>query len=121
MKKEAIQLWQEMADLTAAKCKETCGSMGQCCSPFYCEFAADEMTKAGHPFEKVPFGKTFAWQGKCTVPPHFRKMCSLQQCKISGLGYDPKDEEWTNKYFELRDKLEMLEMEEEAAADRKAK
>lgn len=108
MKAKDIKLWQKMADLTNAKCSATCRSVGQCCNPIYCDLAADMMKAAGHQFDLVPFGKTFAWQGKCTVPPHFRPLCTLQQCKISGLGFDPKDPKWTKKYFALREKLELL-------------
>ena len=114
MNKSTIQLWQEMADMTNAKCQSTCKQMGQCCSSLYCEFAADTMTKAGYKFEELKPGKTFSHTGKCTVPPHFRILCSLQQCKISGLGFDPDDKEWTEKYFKLRDKLALLEMKLEA-------
>jgi hypothetical protein len=109
MTQEREKLWQEMAGMTLAKCKQHCSQLGSCCSPGYCEMAADIMRKAGHSFESVPFGKTFAWQGKCPVPPHFRPLCTLQQCKISGLGLDRDDPEWTEKYFEIREKLEEFE------------
>lgn len=107
MTKRQVEMWKEMADLTNAKCTATCRCIGQCCSPEYCQMAAEAMTKAGHPFEKVPFGKTFAHSGPCPVPPHFRPLCTLQQCKISSLGFDPKDPEWTKQYFKLRGKLRL--------------
>jgi hypothetical protein len=105
MTKEQETLWQEMADLTNAKCQEACRQVGQCCSTEYCQIAAEAMTEAGHSFPKMPFGKTFVVDGKCIVPPHFRQLCVLQQCKINGCGFDPKDQEWTKKYFDLRTKL----------------
>lgn len=113
MKQREVELWQKMADMTHEKCVKTCRSIGQCCRPDYCEMAAANMREAGHPFPLMPFGKTFVVDGKCIVPPHFRPLCSLQQCKISGLGCDPKDMEWTEAYFELRDELAMTIMESE--------
>jgi len=113
MTKKQEAMWQEMADLTNVKCQATCRNIGQCCSPVYCEMAAEAMTEAGYQFPKMPFGKTFVVEGKCIVPPHFRKLCSLQQCKISGVGYDHKDPEWSSKYFELRESLAELEYNEE--------
>ena len=95
-------LWQEMADLTLNKCRETCYSLGSCCSVEYFDMAAELMEKAGVPILPMPF---FV-DGKCVVPPHFRPLCTLHQCKINGLGFDPKDPVWTKKYFELREKLE---------------
>ena len=108
MTEQAKVLWQEMADLTLAKCKESCRTnVGSCCSPEYCALAAEAMRKAGYAFHKFQEeGKTFVVDGKCIVPPHFRPLCSLHQCKISGLGFDPKDPEWTKKYFKLRKRLE---------------
>jgi hypothetical protein len=111
MTNETKALWREMADMTEAKCREHCSDMGCCCSPIYCEMAAKAMRKAGHEFPLMPFGKTFVVDGKCIVPPHFRPLCSLHQCKISGLGLDLKDPEWTKRYFELREKLEMPDYE----------
>ena len=112
MTKEQERLWQEMADLTREKCQATCHDMGSCCSTMYCEMAADLMRKAGHEFPLMPFGKTFVVDGKCIVPPQFRPLCTLQQCKISGMGCDAQDLEWTNRYFELRERLSEMAFEE---------
>ena len=56
----------------------------------------------------IPFVK----DGKCVIPPHFRPLCTLHQCKINGLGFDPKDPKWTKKYFALREKLEMTRFDQ---------
>jgi len=71
----------------------------------YCEMAVEFMQKAGVPISTVPM--PFIVDGKCVIPPHFRPLCSLHQCKIASLGIDPKDPEWTKNYFALREKLEM--------------
>lgn len=100
MDKETKELWQEMANHTLMKCKETCRHLGSCCSKEYCEIAIKNMMDAG---ESVP--SPVVQNGRCVIPPHFRLICSLHQCKIAGLGCDPKDLPWTEKYFDLREKL----------------
>jgi len=91
-----------MADLTYSKCKETCRKLGSCCSSEYCEMAAEEMKAKNVPVPSMPFIK----DGVCIVPPQYRILCTIHQCKISGLGFDPEDPKWTKKYFALREKLE---------------
>jgi len=108
MTKKEKTLWAEMAAMTMAKCRDTCHSMGSCCEGMYCDMAAEIMEKSG---EKVP-ERPFVKDGMCVIPPHFRPLCSLHQCKISGLGFDPKDPKWTKKYFELREKLEEIGYDE---------
>lgn len=96
------QLWQDMANHTKAKCLKTCKlGMGYCCSSEYCEMALLNMKEAG---EKLPL-KTLDENGNCVIPPHFRPLCSLHQCKIASVGIDVDDPEWTDKYFELRDNI----------------
>ena len=116
MKSEIINLWKEMADHTNKKCMETCQNPGQCCHTMYCEVAAEAMEKAGHEFTPLEPGKMFLENDRCTVPPHFRMLCSLQQCKISGMGADLKDQAWTKKYFDIKEVLEIALMEEESEA-----
>jgi len=103
MTKAQEAMWAEMAELTMAKCRESCHNLGSCCDSMYCEMAAEMMEKAGVTVPPRPF----IVDGKCVVPPHFRPLCSLHQCKIASLGVDPKDPKWTKKYFELREKLEL--------------
>jgi len=50
----------------------------------------------------------FLGEKGCTCPPHFRPLCSLHQCQIAGLGFDPKDPKWTYKYFKIREKLDEI-------------
>lgn len=102
MDSKMIKLWQQMADLTLEKCKKTCKvGVGSCCSGEYCDMAKELMEKAGEKLPEMPFVK----DGKCVIPPHFRPLCSLHQCKINDLGFDPEDPKWTVKYFKLREKL----------------
>jgi len=103
-KSKSEQLWQEMADHTYKKCKEKCHNLGSCCSGEYCDLAAEFVKLKGINPPPMPFIQN----GKCIIPPHLRPLCTVHQCEISGLGGDPKDPEWTNKYFELRDKLNEL-------------
>lgn len=104
-------MWAEMAEMTLAKCRESCHNLGSCCDSMYCEMAAEIMQKQGVKPPVTP-GKwrdgsqSFLVDGKCVIPPHFRPLCSLHQCKIASLGFDPKDPAWTKKYFDLRERLD---------------
>lgn len=101
------QLWQDMADLTYEKCQKTCTSLGNCCHGTYCEVAAETMESDGEKAPPMPF----VVDGRCIIPPHYRKICSIHHCKISSLGYDKDDPEWTERYFALRDKIEAIHEE----------
>ena len=102
MTKEEKSLWKELADLTFTKCKQHCHKLGSCCEDSYCNAAIDYANDKGIDLVKklgqFPF---IGNNGICKVPPYLRPMC-----KISSLGYDPSDPEWTDKYFELRDKCD---------------
>ncbi|MCK9459516.1 MAG: hypothetical protein M0R80_07750 [Proteobacteria bacterium] len=106
-KANQIQLWQKMADLTMEKCRQKCKRMGMCCSPEYCDMARDMAKEKGVVIE-VTGNETLPFlgaDGKCVVPPHLRPLCTLHQCDINGFGFCPEDPEWTEKYFQLREKL----------------
>jgi len=46
----------------------------------------------------------------CLIPPHLRPSCSLHQCMINSLGFMLHEPAWTRKYFELREKIDELEL-----------
>jgi len=107
MTAEEQAMWQEMADLTLSKCKQHCRKLGSCCDHMYCESAIDFAKKQGVEIKR-DFGQPLLIKdGKCKVPAHLRPMCTMHQCKISSIGCDPKDPEWTEKYFKLREKLDL--------------
>jgi hypothetical protein len=101
MTKKHELMWQQMADLTMTKCRQHCHQLGSCCSGVYCEMAAEAMEKAGVTIPPMPF----IVDGKCVIPPHFRPLCTVHQCKIQSQGFDSDDPVWTDKYFMLREKL----------------
>ena len=108
LSKEDINLWQQMADLTYTKCRQTCKRLGNCCDDLYCE-AAEEFaeTHFNQSFKKT--GNKVRYlndDGTCNVPPQFRVLCTIQQCKISSFGADKDDPEWTEKYWNLRNEIE---------------
>ena len=113
MTKKEVRLWEQMAELTKRKCLATCHQMGSCCDAMYCRMA--EETAKAHGVTVEPTGNPkvpFAGEKGCVMPPQFRQMCTLHQCKISGLGFDPKDPKWTKEYFDLREKLERIGFDE---------
>jgi hypothetical protein len=48
----------------------------------------------------------------CIAAPHLRPLCTLHTCAINGRGTSG-NMEWDKKYFELREKIDILQMEEE--------
>jgi hypothetical protein len=75
--------------------------------------ASEIALKHGVKLEPASEGKLpFLGPEGCVAPPQFRQLCSLHQCKIAGLGFDPKDLKWTRRYFALRDKLSMIGFKE---------
>ena len=113
MNPKLIPLYQQMADLTAPECAQTCPNPHSCCDSMYCEMAMEIATDRG-----VVLGRTdhptlpLMGPSGCTAPPHVRPLCTLHTCAISGLGVKPGDDEWTARYFELREKIEELEYAE---------
>jgi len=103
------RLWQQMADLTFAKCKEHCHDLGSCCTEGDCEIARSYAKEQGEILLPVLGSKIpFLHDGQCTVPPCLRPCCSLHQCKIASIGFDAQDPAWTKQYFRLRDQLNKL-------------
>jgi hypothetical protein len=103
-----------MADHTLPECKK-CPAPLSCCSPEYCHVAiliaktdwGVELKTTNHPSLPLmgPDG--------CVCPPHFRPMCTLHNCSINSLGVKlgPNGAAWTNKYFEIREQIDILELE----------
>jgi hypothetical protein len=106
-------LWQDMANLTKEKCTQKCKKMGMCCDKFYCEIAKNMATEYNVNLKEtgnnIPFLDN---TGTCTVPPYLRPMCVLHQCEIANVGVCADDQEWTNQYFKLREKLENMGFDE---------
>jgi hypothetical protein len=106
---ELESLYQEMADLTLPKC-QSCRVPLSCCSPEYCDMAAEIMEKVGVTVEKQNHS-TLMFMGPhgCVVPPHLRPLCTLHVCVINNIGVDVMDLDWTNTYFDLRDRITQAE------------
>lgn len=45
----------------------------------------------------------------CVVPPHLRPLCTLHVCSINSFGCDPKDADFTAKYFKLRRQIDRVQ------------
>ena len=109
--KNLIEAYQKMADLTLPKCKK-CPCPLSCCSPEYCEITIKHAAETwGIQLERTKH-PTLPLMGEngCTAQPHLRPICTVHNCKINALGFDP-DMKWTEEYFDLRDKIETLEYE----------
>lgn len=109
-------LMQAMADLTAPECASTCQLPHSCCDPMYCELTEDYarevygiqlISSKEHP--TLPFMSSTG----CVVEPYLRPMCTLHTCEINSWGFKRDDPDWTKEYFQLRDKIDILQMEVE--------
>jgi hypothetical protein len=107
-----VKLYQEMADMTQPECA-ACPVPLSCCGPEYCNLAAKYALKdwgvvlqpTGHP--RLPF----MGPNGCTVAPHLRPLCAVHTCQINALAFKPGDQEWTDRYFRLRNQIEVIEWE----------
>lgn len=108
------ELYAEIAALTNEHCKHTCTRMGWCCDYDYCQFAMEDAAKAGVKLEPTgnPKLPMLGADGKCIVPPHLRRMCSLHSCDISSVGFFKGDRPRTVKYMNLRQQIEKIELVE---------
>lgn len=103
-----------MANLTRPVCAMECRSPQSCCTPDACEntrtYAASQgvtLQNTGHP--RLPFmGET-----GCSVSPELRPICTVHVCCINDLGFRPGKEEWTEEYFELREEINQILMEQQ--------
>lgn len=106
------KLYSEIADLTFEDCKKKCRNLGSCCESFYCEVAM-QVAKDEYGLELKPTGNKIPLldsDGKCIAPPHVRQMCSFHSCDINSAGYFKGDKPRTERYFQLRDEIETIEM-----------
>ena len=113
---ELKDLWQQMADMTRPICMNEggpweqrraqglCMNPGSCCDDMYCEIALQTAERMGEALERTSHPRLpLMGPAGCVAPPHVRPMCSLHVCCISSVGFKTNDEEWTRKYFELRE------------------
>lgn len=113
---ELIQLYAEMSALTAPECDSACRVPHSCCASEYCELAI-QWAKEGYGIDlprvngEKANGEVLPLMGAngCTAAPHYRPICTVHTCAISGMGCKQGDPTWTKKYFKLRDKIDSLE------------
>ena len=105
------QLYQEMADLTLPECGKNCRMPYSCCEHFYC-ISTMEYAKQIYGIEIEPVNNPIIpllGPEGCVVEPYLRPLCTLHVCSINSSGFKPGDDEFNRKYFELRNKIELLE------------
>lgn len=108
---ELVQLYQQMAELTAPICANKCRNKYTCCDKIHCEAAEKyakerygvELERGDHP--DLPF----MGQDGCTVAPHLRPRCTLHTCSVAQIGFEPFDSAWNEKYMRLRSQIKILE------------
>lgn len=121
IKQTTITLMQAMADLTAPACAGhgpgACKAPRSCCSAEYCDLAQDIASAHGVllvpelGWATTPKQLKFMSATGCTVPPHWRPMCTLHTCAMNGLGTFG-DKALDAKYFALRDQCMQTMLED---------
>jgi hypothetical protein len=112
---KATKLFQQMYDLTKAKC---CGCTKRlrpfnnvgCCNVMYCEMA-DAYSGEHEPVpvdERVQTDIKYLRADGCILAPHLRPICTVHNCQINSLGFVPGDPGWTKRYFKLREKIDAV-------------
>lgn len=104
-----VKFYQELAQLTAPKCRSGCAVGWSCCDSSYCYAAEEHARYWGVKLVKTANSQVpFLGRHGCVVSPHLRPMCTMHVCSINGLGFDP-DPIFTRRYFALRDIINTLE------------
>lgn len=106
-----VRLFAEMYAHTKNECAN-CRAPYSCCSPEYGEMAARGMLEANEPIPPStnnPRCQFLSTQG-CIIQPYQRPLCTLHTCDVNSLGFKRNDPEWTEKYFEIRERIDLLEL-----------
>jgi hypothetical protein len=113
---ELIILYEKMSEHTKNECAKNCKLPHTCCSIEYCniayEYAKEEYGIELQETDLYHDGHTrlpYMSETGCTVQPHLRPLCTLHTCAIYAWGFKPNDEEWTKKYFEIRERIDEVE------------
>ncbi len=125
-------LMQEMALLTEPECTTVCHRPHSCCDPMYCAITAQyALDVHGVVLEPQGHDPNLPFMGPtgCVVEPYLRPMCTVHTCEINSFAFKLKkpaeqlgkyvaltmDTEWTDEYFDLRERLDglMFEIENE--------
>ena len=109
---DLIVLFQEMYELTRPEC-DRCRVPRSCCDAMYCgcaeEYAREEWGVDLTPLKTDHPTLPFMGEAGCVVLPHLRPLCTFHVCSIHDLGIKPGDPGWTEKYFELRERINEVE------------
>lgn len=78
----------------------------------YCHMAEEYSLEKGYELPPKTDHPRLPYMGEsgCILAPYMRPICAVHVCSINGLGFDPKDPKFTADYFELREKIEAIEM-----------
>ena len=111
--KKLEDLYSQMHELTKPECAG-CKVPYSCCHHAYCDMAeqiAQLRNIDVEPYKTGHFTLPFMGSSGCNLPPHLRPLCTLHTCEINAFGCKRNDPQWTEKYFDLREQIEILEFE----------
>lgn len=116
LNEQLISLYQQLYEHTRPECALSCRVPLSCCSPEYCDLAAliakEQWNVDLSALQQQDSGLKFMGAKGCVVPPHLRPHCTMHTCDINGFGFKMRpapDENWTQRYFDLRSQIEELE------------
>ena|SRR6516164_3483613 len=108
-----------MANHTKDWCGKPCQNTrpDRCCEELFCDMAEEHAKKhwkviAGYSvrYSKGLTHLKYMGDQGCILPPHLRPSCTLHVCQINTLGILLGQPAWTRKYFELREKIDEMEL-----------
>lgn len=112
-----VSLYKDLYEITSPECNK-CKIPNSCCSVEYCiaaedialeQFGVDVRPKRMSSLGGESCKDYYLSPTGCVLEPHYRPMCTLHTCDIMSWGYKPNDEEWTKRYFEIRDSISEVE------------
>lgn len=109
--KRLVILYEEMSRHTAPECASACPKPHSCCNGMYCEITigyAKQKWGVDLPRTSDPRLPLMGPTG-CTAAPHLRPICTVHTCDINSMGTKPWAPAWTERYFDLRERINELE------------
>jgi hypothetical protein len=106
-----VELYRDIAALTAVECGSGCKVPYNCCHPAFCKLAiAWAREKWGVTLEPTGHARLplLGPQG-CIAAPHLRPVCSVHACCVAEFGGKPGQPEWTARYHKLKNAILAIE------------
>jgi len=103
-------LYRKVAEITKPKCAGeglgACRPKQSCCDGLYCDLAEERASHFGITLQTTDNQKLkYMGPEGCTVDAYLRPICAIHVCERAYT----LDQEFANKYFALREEIDLLE------------